>query len=908
MLALLPLLLLATACGRDGTLLGVGGGTPSSAGPGGGGGAGSPLDLPVRKVSLGPGGLEVRADSRDPACSADSRYVAFVSEADDLVPGDTNGFVDVFVYDSVADTLERVSVASDGTQADARSFRPSLSADGRFVAFYSEAITLDPRERSRGASYLHDRLTRETVCISVPPGGQAPPREDREPPLARSGEPDERLARSARGSASARLGNCYEQPVPEPPVISADGRFVAFNSSDPDLVPGDTNDTQDVFLLDREAGTLERVSMRPDGSESPCMSWVGSISADGGRVAFTSYGSMDGLIASVREVYVWDRQTRTTVHASRAHDGQGGNDISYVDHMSLSGDGNRVVFLSAASNLVPGDDNGQMDLFLRDLASGQLRRLDTRISHAMWLTYQLPSHAMSPDGRHLLFMSDWPAFVPDDTNEMADVFLQDLETGQTRRVSGSLSGQESNGASEGAAISADGRYVLFSSHASNLVDRDTNFREDVFAVRLDLLPPQTGTARLPAEDPAAPVVRGSVTHRGWQPNGHVYDVSISEDGDVVAFVSTADNLVPGDTNEEEDVFVHDRSAGTTVRLTVSASGEQSDGQSFDPVVSADGSRVAFQSYATNLVPDDRNGVADVFVRDLGTGELVRGSLADSGAEPDDESENPSLSRDGRFLAFKTGADNMGTGRTIRDDVFVRDLQTKRTTWCNVNASGQGSDWHGWAPRISPDGRYVVYHSTSTNLDPAATGSQDKVFLFDRSTRTTEWVSRTDAGALPAQGCTDADVSADARRIVFVSTDATLVAGDTNGTADIFVRDRDAGRTWRVSTAAAQADRDCLEPRISADGRFVIFVSDSTTLGNPNPRGFRNLYLHDLQTGATEPLIAGLDGQWPNKDMLGHSMAGAGRWIAMITLATNLFPGDTNGAWDAVLLRNPHLTQ
>lgn len=371
----------------------------------------------------------------------------------------------------------------------------------------------------------------------------------------------------------------------------------------------------------------------------------------------------------------------------------------------------------------------------------------------------------------------------------------------------------------------------------------------------------------------------------------------------MAFLSTGNNLVPGDTNEDDDVFVRDRKAGTTVRVSVSSTGEQANGQCRSVAISPDGRWVAFASAADNLVPNDRNGVEDVFVHDRLTGTTVRGSLSDSGGEPDRDSSRPSLSRDGRYLAFQSYAGNMLPGRN-RNDIWIRDLQQNRTLLCTVSSTGQGGNWHGYEPSLSAGGRYVVYTSSSTNLDPAAKGGAMQIYLHDRVDRTTEWVSRTQAGTEPAAGCANPDVSEDGSRIVFDSADATLVDGDTNGVRDVFLRDRSQGWTRRLSVAGQQADEDCEYPAISADGRFVAFLSRSTSLGNPNRSKRQTLYLHDVETGITEPLGLGLDGRFLNDDCWSPWLSPDGRWVGVSAWATNLVPIDTNGVPDTLMVRNP----
>ncbi|MGH2537870.1 MAG: carboxypeptidase regulatory-like domain-containing protein, partial [Candidatus Promineifilaceae bacterium] len=237
------------------------------------------------------------------------------------------------------------------------------------------------------------------------------------------------------------------------------------------------------------------------------------------------------------------------------------------------------------------------------------------------------------------------------------VFVHDRDTGQTSRVSIASDGALGNGDSWWSSISADGRYVAFHSLASNLVGGDTNGAWDVFVHNRDTV--QTS--------------RVSVASDGAQGNGYSYSPAISADGRYVAFVSLASNLVGGDTNDQPDVFVHDRDTGQTSRASVASDGAQANGASYYQSISADGRYVAFGSYASNLVGGDTNGIDDVYVHDRDTGQTSRASVASDGAQGNDGSGDPSISADGRYVAFVSWASNLVSGDTNGyADVFVRD--------------------------------------------------------------------------------------------------------------------------------------------------------------------------------------------------------------------------------------------
>jgi Tol biopolymer transport system component len=395
------------------------------------------------------------------------------------------------------------------------------------------------------------------------------------------------------------------------PSISADGRYVAFWSNATTLVSGDTNGFSDIFVRDRQLGTTERASVSSAGVQADSLSLLPSISADGRYVAFESAAS--NLVPGTGgywEIFVRDRQLGTTELVSLNSSGAQGNGGSYQP--SISSDGRYVAFYSDATNLVPGDTNGTEDIFVRDRQLGTTERVQPGLGGAQANQFSdFPS--ISADGRYVAFRSEASNLVPGDTNGRLDVFVRDRYLGTTERVSLDSSGAQGNGDSLYPSISASGRYVAFTSDATNLVPGDTNGTEDIF-----VRDRQLGTTE-----------RVSLDSGGAQVNGNSYYPSISTDGRDVAFTSDATNLVPGDTNGSTDIFVRDRQLGTTERVSLDSGGAQGQNGSDVPSISADGRYVAFESLATSLVMGDTNMRRDIFVRDRDASGFT--SLCDPGA-------------------------------------------------------------------------------------------------------------------------------------------------------------------------------------------------------------------------------------------------------------------------------------
>lgn len=388
--------------------------------------------------------------------------------------------------------------------------------------------------------------------------------------------------------------------------VDSEGRFLAFSSTSSNLVPSDLNGQEDVFIKDLRSGEVRRLSLGINGSESNGASSYPAMSGDGRVVVFESYASnlVPGDTNSSRDVFVVDLDTMEIERLSVSSSGAQASGESFNAVLDLSG--GRVAFTSDAPNLVGGDTNGVVDLFLRDRASGTTTRLSVSTGGTQGnfaSAYQVRS-AITPDGRFVAFQSFANNLVQGDTNNARDIFLRDTAAGTTIRVSLAFDGSQGNGDSGYTGvrgelgITADGRQVCFSSLASNLVPGDTNDDRDIF-VR-DWVSQTTE--------------RISLTSSGAQGNGASSTSAMSADGRWVYFDSSSSNLVPGDTNLTIDVFLRDRLTGVTSRSSVSTKSGQADRLSHQPACTADGSSVFFVSAATNLVPADTNGLRDIFSR------------------------------------------------------------------------------------------------------------------------------------------------------------------------------------------------------------------------------------------------------------------------------------------------------
>lgn len=383
----------------------------------------------------------------------------------------------------------------------------------------------------------------------------------------------------------------------------------------------------------------------------------------------------------------------------------------------------------------------------------------------------------------------------------------------------STSGQAGNldsGFRHAVDMTPDGRYVVFDSDASNLVeDASGDHNGDACAATRTRPAQYCGTDVFVRDAETATTTRVSVASDGTEANGLSSNPGISQNGRHVVFESTAANLVAGDTNGFKDIFARDLVTGATTRISLSDTGGEADGDSFfnnmSGAVSGDGRYVAFVSRAGNLVPGDTNAVSDIFVRDTAAGTTKRVSVASDGTQADNVNPNVSITPDGRYVAFTSDASNLaGPGGDTNGgcDVYVHDMLTGQTTRESVSSLGVEAQLFSFAPRMSDDGRYVAFFSFSPNLtvDPPDTNGGADVFVRDRVARTTEMVSVSSLGTQGhgLEGSLFPDISPDGALVTFASDAVDLVVGSGNVPGvqgfGFYAHNRTTGQTMRIDRA------------------------------------------------------------------------------------------------------------
>lgn len=919
--------------------------------------------------------------SFQPSISADGRWVAFVSAATNLVAGDTEGYLDVFLMDRASRTVERVSQTRAGAGGLGDSESPSVSADGRFVVFASSAANLVSGDGNESRDvFLWERSSRQVELVSLRADGRS----------------------SGNG-------------LSEVPMISRDGNLVVFASDATDLVSGDGNQVRDVFVRDRSRRSTERVSVASNGEEGFDWSDAPTISADGSTVVFHSAAPnlVAGDVNLKWDVFVRDRSRGRTEALVR--DVVGDDDSLYP---LVSETGRWVAFSSAATNYAGGPTGGNLVLLLADRQENRVVRAGG-LAAGMLPQADALAFGISRDGRFVSVTTDEPGLAPGGELGFYRTFLFDRLRGVHEWVALSDAGLVAEDSSFYGPVSADGRFVAFVSNASGLVPGDGNAVGDVFvrdrgeaiadlSVRVAGTNPWSGegvlnplrsqragraveiggtaeyeVALANAGEARAFVMKGLPLSAGWnlrvravpQGNGEGADItaallgsgwtspsipagaqqvfrvtvtqggvagesqgtarfevraaaeeslldavnlvtttvlpppgwtlvsrgadgalaersaeaaSLSRDGSRVAFSSDADQLeARSDLNFQSDVFLVNRVEGTVSRLSDASPSAQGNGDSRYPSLSADGTRVAFQSQADNLVGSDSNEVEDIFVRDITSGTMSRVSVSTVGGQANRGSEGAFLAAGGRHVVFTSFASNLVEGDTNRcQDVFLRDLETGMTECVSRSASGAFGDADSEGGVVSADGRLVVFTSYARGLSARDRNPYADVYLWDRSTRTMELVSANTNGVAANGSSGGGSISDDGRWVTFHSYASDLVAGVSGTERHSYLLDRSTGRRQRVADRIGGMP-DGYEVRsaaVSPDGRWLGLTGSPGCGLGPS---LAQVFVYDMVSARLDRVSVLRGGEFGDGHSLPLRFSADGRYLAFESWAANL---------------------
>ncbi len=431
-------------------------------------------------------------------------------------------------------------------------------------------------------------------------------------------------------------------------------------------------------------------------------------------------------------------------------------------------------------------------------------------------------------------------------------------------------------------VGANGRVSIFNLAGSTHVVVDVLgwfAAADVITTTTTTAPPPTPFTRLM-----------SIGLGGMAANGSSAHAAISADGRYVAFDSDASNLVPGDNNNRRDVFVRFVASNSIVRASLTSTGAQSTGTAQEPSLSADGQRVAFFTDGA-LVPADTNGVDDIYVRDIGSNQTIWVSQGVAGVSANGLSNWPSISGNGRFVAFNSVASNLvaADGNGVQD-VFVRDLLLNVTERVSVDSNeveASGGGGGSFDSSISNDGLRVVFSSNETSLAAGTSARVRHIHLRDRALGTTTLLTVTPGGSPipPPPGLVDEyssqdpSISSDGAWVMFHSTSPDLVSGDLNGVEDVFRVSATGGSMTRVGLSTFEGQGEGANAMINSNGRYITFSSDFS--------GQREIYRYDADLVTTATFSVDTLGAPANGASRDSVISGDGRTIAFLSTATNL---------------------
>ncbi|MCY2986212.1 MAG: S8 family serine peptidase [Planctomycetota bacterium] len=852
----------------------------------------------TERISLTIDGAQPNGDSFVPSVSLHGRYVTFESDATNLVSSDTNGKRDIFVYDRVLKLIERVSVSSTGQQATNDSYSPSLSADGRYVAFHSLASNLTATDANANDDvFVYDRFAKTTEMVSIGVSG-------------------------LQGNQGSRNSS-----------ISGDGRFVAFESSASNFVPNDSNQREDVFVFDRIAKEIKMISLSDAGLSGSDHSFKASISSNGLYVGFQSYAKnlVPGDVNNYVDMFVYDRVEKVA-EAITYSAIQSEIKITHSSIVSTSA--------SVVNSIVYGDVKITNSLFALNQAVNELisrfpqsdssnnifsdTSQSSRISSLKRKDSSVPVHDLLEGNPAINAATSLSVGTLD---QLGKVRVQP-DVGAVEALSATVSGKvyadsNKNGRLDavefgipgvavsvyGSAGQSEAKVVIISGSDS---PQTPSVDESGVLHAKELL---SGAYQFTAQPisgwsvfkPPVEIVRNQTI----QANADMYNPRVSADGRFVSFWSDASNLVPNDTNGHRDVFVYDRTAMLIERVSVNSQSVQGNHSSVDPSISADGRYIAFSSQASNLVAGDTTGNVDVFVFDRVSKSIERVSVNAFGAPGNRDSLSPSISADGRYVTFVSSASNLVPGDTNNvEDIFVYDRAVKSIELVSVSDTRTQGNSYSSNASISADGRFVAFISAATNLVAGDTNGVVDVFVYDRATNSIKRASVSGSGQQSNSDCYNPVISADGGYVAFWSNANTLVQGDTNGKHDIFVHELSTGliQCVSVSDTGVQGDGTSRDPSISADGRYVVFVSSARNLVTGKSTTAEDIFVFDRNEQKIKRASLNDEGMEASRGSASYtpSISGDGHRVAFGSAASNLVLGDTNGNIDIFVVANPLL--
>lgn len=899
----------------------------------------------TKLVSMTPQGINANGPSFQPAYSSNGRWLVFGSFASDLVAGDDNGFPDIFLKNNFTGEIILASRGIDGISANASSWEPTFSPDGNWLVFESNATNLvEGMNRSDNNLYIKNLETGKLTLANTTSQGVLKEGYSDYPFFSPDGQwlafstdaplvsqddnetfdvylknlmTNEIRLMSQKALPTSRMGKSYSEG------FSPNGEWLAV-ISEANLVPLDTNDKYDVFLINVATGRTIMANSTVDGLAGDQGTDVEStpwFSPDGQWLAFVSYDHnlLTQATQNDSDVYLKNIVTGEIKLANSSADGVRGNDSSN-DIRGFTSDGQWLIFHSKASNLVAGDTNQQEDVYLKNMRTGQIMMAN---SNSIDLNYPIGSNGkvkniqFSADGRWLGFESDASNLTTWDNNGQDDVFLFDMSSGQLVLPNTSKDGKPGNGGSSLSLFSANAHRLIFTSNSSNLtsenlIDSSPDNPSQIYVK--DLL---TGQMTLVATTPD-----------GLPGNGRSEKPVLSNDGRWLVFQSTADNLKISGAGTGNEIYLKNLDSGQ-IGWVASASdltGELSDVVG-SPVFSPNSEWLAFTSYAPNLVANDDNTQSDVFIKRLSDNEIVLVSQNAQGKSGSGPSNQPLFSPDNKWLAFESAASDLIVGEHSNDwnNLFLRNLETGSTQLAN-NYVGTipGAGWSNSAT-FSTSGQWLLFAANAPNPLTGEMGNERKLFFKNLNDGQTRLVNTSEDGSEGNGTMTHWPVfSPHDEWLAFWSNASNLVENDANKRLDLFLKNPLTGQNVLINAASDGSlgnDNLIMDPESSIElvrqgylfisdqgplneqDQWLIFISKASNLVVNDDNGANpDVFVRNLQTGEVQLLFTAADGTQANKDNDNYDFACApdARSVVFASSAYNIVPGDKNGVADVFI--------
>jgi hypothetical protein len=880
--------------------------------------------------------------------SDNGRFIVFDSARDGLVPGDGNGRSDVFLRDEATGELFLVSLSRFGGPAEGASTRPSISGDGRYIAYASTANDIVATDANAHSDvFVFDRITGNTSLASVNSDGE---------------------------QAQKKYVNLEDAVYTDSgaPEISGDGTSVIFisDATNLDTLHPSADWDDDVFVRDLDTGITELASAGLNWLDDRYNSGPASISYDGQTIAFMS--DSPDLVPEDNnftkdDLFIRDRTTGTTTIASLLPGGGSHDSYSDFDAIALSGDGSTLAFTTYIPGYSPDDTGTDLDIFVRTLATG-----DTTIANRDILgTRQLgiagdgTSLSLSHDGSYLAFNSSKSALIPyptgDNTNEL--IFVRHLPSGSLHIASASADDSLGFGTIGPVAMAPDATKVVFSSDMEGLAYGGSPTGANIFGGPSGINDPRTRfffpgstTEVLKGEGNTIveiPVRRSGNLASTVQINYETLDGTASAwidygfTGGTLAFLpGVAEINIPITTynpagNEParsfyfvladsapEHLFPIGNSHQITLldqlgiltsirRISEDATGLGGDQNSNFPSIDATGNLAVFSSNATNLVPGSTITTDNLFLYNASEGSLQLLPLNPHVPGTETGATCPVVSGDANWVVFRsnTGGLTPEGGVSGVSQVYLANLQTGAITLVSKSPANIPGDsgtnlYFGTSTTYdvrkhpfsaSEDGRFVAFHSSAVNLTVSDTNMDTDIFLYDRDTDSLVRIDEAYTGGESTGESYNPSISSDGRYVAFLSTKADLVPDDTNGFADVFRYDRITDTIDRVSIAddESQANGPSFNCSISGDGNIVAFDSISANLiGSADTNGYVDCFVRDILSGTTARVSVTSDGSQTvpfdfgyklDGNSFGPAISADGQHVAFTSYSANLDP-------------------